>query len=219
MNISPETDNINFQSKINFVSAKEFKSKHCKHLLYCKPPTAPVESSFMKESGFWTYEVKSCTAGGIVDKNGVLGFHILDCAENIRKLKQNMQDIIKNLNHNNLSALVIGAKDLPDSQYSIPMFDTVSEIIKKVIKPSVFKRHTNIYAQTDLKYDSQTDTWMIATLIPEIPMLPYGKTKSITDIHTLLENFGSVNIAPQDRLFINGREITKEVCPEIFTHQ
>lgn len=209
-------NNINFQSKIKFVSSKDFDSRLFNHIIFCKPSTAPIENSFKKAESLRTYEVRTCTAGGIVDKDGVLGFHIYDCRDNVQKIVENLSGVIKKLNKESLSALVLGAKDMPNSRHSVPLCEAVTGIVGKILNPSVFKAHTNKFAQTDLGYSKMTDTWYIDTTIPENPMMPYAKRKSVTTLKELLGSFEKITIAPQDRLFIGGKEITKDICPDIF---
>jgi len=216
MNISVQNNNISFQSKIKFVSSKDFDSNHFSHIIFCKPSTAPLESSFKKYRSLQTYEVRTCTAGGIVDNEGVLGFHIYDCRDNVQKVIENLLEMVKKLNKDNISALVLGAKDIPNSRHSVPLCDAVTDNVSKLLKPSVFRTHTNKFAQTNLGYNKAADTWLIDTSIPKIPMLPFAERKSVTTLKELLGSFEKITIAPQDRLFVGGKEITKDICPEIF---
>lgn len=210
-----QNQNINFKSNIKFVSGKEFDSKMFRRFFYCGKPQDPFISSFVKGKDVWTPEVRTCTAGGVVDTNDVLAFHLIDKAENITEAKHSFADIIRNLTVETKSALLIGSKDVKSRKLSIPLFEQVKSELKKLVTPSVFETHTNKFAESNIGYEKATDTWFINTTYPKHPMLPY-KRVDITDFETLQNNFENIKIAPQDRLFVGGKEITPELYPEIF---
>ena len=210
-----QNQNINFKSNIKFVSGEEFDSKMFRKFFYCGKPLEPFISSFARGKNVWTPEVRTCTAGGVVDTNDVLAFHLMDKAENIDDTKRSFVDIIRDLTRETKSALLIGAKDVKERKLSVPLFEQVKRELKKLVTPSVFENHTNRYAESNIGYEKATDTWFINTTIPEHPMLP-NKRIDITDLASLQENFENIKIAPQDRLFVGGKEITPEICPEIF---
>lgn len=207
--------NLNFKANIKFVSSKEFDSKMFRQFFYCGKPKEPYIKSFVKGVDIWTPDVRTCTAGGVVDNNDVLAFHLMDKPENIDSTKRTFADIIRDFTEETKSALLIGAKNIRERKDSVPLFESVKAEIKKIVTPSIFETHKNRYAESCVGYEKATDTWFINTSIPEHPMMP-NKRIDVVDFDALQANFEDIKIAPQDRLFVGGKEITSEICPEIF---
>lgn len=181
----------------------------------CHKPAEPLRLSFIKDSDFWTGDIRTCTAGGVVDDNGALGFHLFDCAENIINAGESMPKIIDFLNGRNKSALLIGAKNLPSRCNSVPLFDRVRSIVERFVNPSIFKVHSNNFAESNVAYEKALDTWFVNTPLPKCPC--YMPNEPFVDsLESLLSAFKEIKIAPQDTLFIGERQITKQDCPKIF---
>lgn len=215
MNIQPQANRPNFQANIKFVNSKEFE-KHAFHsYFYCGKPKEPITDSFVKGDDIWTPYIRTCSAGGVVDNEGAVGFHIFDAEENIKAVKDKFADTIKNLVQNPKSALLIGSKRLDFRPDSIPLFETITDKIKKFVTPSTFKTHKHKFGESDIGYEKATDTWFIVTSKQEHPML-LNSIKEITTPEELKESFEQIKIAPQDRLFVMDKEITKSDYPEMF---
>lgn len=215
MNINSSNDKTPFSSNIRFVTSKEF-DRHCFHsFFYCGRPTLPIDSSMLKGKDIWTPDIRTCTAGGVVDSEGAAGFHIFDCRENLEKLKNDFIPAIKNMIQKPLSALIIGSKKLDRYPDSIPVFEETNSQIKKLTTPSVFKTHSNRFASTDIGYEQSTDTWFINSTYPKNPMMPDFR-EEVLSVDDLKNNFERIRIAPQDNLFIMDKPVTRGICPEFF---
>lgn len=205
----------NFTSNIKFVSGKEFDSRMFRQFFYCGKPQEPFIESFCKGCDVWTPEVRTCTAGGVVDGNNVLAFHFMDKAENIENVKTQFASTVDNMLTNVKSALILGAKKLRQRENSIPLFEKLKTELKKIVSPSIFETHKNRFAESNIGYESYSDTWFINTTYPKSIKDLYKRDDVLT-LDELLNSFGLIKIAPQDRLFVGGKEITPKICPEIF---
>lgn len=215
MKVNPVQNNVSFQSKIKFVPRKIFRDKDFLPYVDCHARTEELQRSLIRDRAFVTTEVRTCTAGGVVDENGVLGFHLYDCDENIERVGNELAKIIDFQNGKNSSALVIGSKELPSRLESVPLFDRVRGVISQFVNPSVFKTHTNPLAESNVSYEKDIDTWFVYTPLPKysayMPDEPF-----INSLESLISAFKEIKIAPQDTLFIGEKQISKEECPRIF---
>ena len=215
MNIQPQANRPNFQARINFVNTEEFE-KHAFHTYYyCAELGASLKDSFIKGHDVWTPSIRTCTAGGIVDNDGALGFHVYDAAENIKDIKNTFSGTIKDLVKTPKSALIIGSKKLNFRPESISLFETITDKIKKFVTPSTFKTHKHMFEESDIGYEKATDTWYVVTANQEDPRL-YNSIKEVVTPEALKNSFEQIKIAPQDRLFVMDKEITKKDFPEMF---
>ena len=209
------TNQMSFKSNIRFVSSEEF-GKHCLgSYFYCGGRGSELKESMKKGTDIWTSSVRSCTAGGVVDKNGAIGFHIYDIKENLNKVKDGFLNILKTAVDKPKSAIVLGSKDLKGSEESVPMFNEIEKNVKELVRPSVFKTHKNITAESDLGYEKSTDSWYIVTSHRKNPMLMTNPIE-IKTAEDLKNGFEKINIAPQDKLFVRDKEVTKSDYPEFF---
>lgn len=205
-------NNLNFKSNIHFVSSPNFRKQAFKNYFYCTS-NSPLIDSMQKGGKIWTQSVRTCSAGGLVDSKGALGFHFFNCLETIKKVKEDLIPIIQKENSKTQSALLIGAKRICDS--SPMLFDTVLEKLKEVVNPSYFKIFKNIYSECGVGYDKPSDSWFINLTVPKDDSRHYIP-KDILTLEELQNDFEEIKIAPQDKLFINGKEIKKSDAPEIF---
>ena len=215
MEIKSNNYNPKFTSKIKFISEREFDTKMFRQYFYCGKPKAPFADSFFKGVDVWTPEVRTCTAGGVVGDYSVLAFHLLDKPENIVNVKKQFINLVNNALNNTKSALLIGAKQLEDRGVYLPLFEKLVEEVKNITTPSLFQIHKNKYAESNIGYVSNIDTWFINTTSPKNPKNFFLRDDILT-LDDLLNSFESIKIAPQDKLFIDGKEITPTMCPEIF---
>lgn len=211
MKITP-TNNTSFQSKIVFVPSSAFKSENAKYF-YCKETNA-LKDSMTKACNVWTDEIRTCTGGGIADKDGVLGFHFYDSIGTLNRIKSEFSNLIKTLNQTCKSALLIGSKDMKNN-ISAQIFDATLNEVEKVTTPSIFKEYTNSTSESNIAFSSADDTWLVNTNFLKHPGF-LASAKDILSLDDLVKNFKKIQIAPQDKLFIENTEITREMCPEIF---
>ncbi len=87
--------------------------------------------------------------------------------------------------------------------------------LKEVVKPSYFKIYKSIYAESDIGYDKQTDSWFINLTKPVDAKNPMVR-KDVLTLDELKKSFEEIKIAPQDKLFVDGKMIEKKDAPEMF---
>jgi len=213
---SPSNNSQNFGSNIRFVSAKEFNALAFKDFFYCAGSAESFTKSFKKGDRIWTCGIRTCTAGGIVDEEGAVGFHIYPNFAGEEAVNSNFITIIKALLKKRIkSSLVLGSKNMKGQPYSIPIFETIAKKLKKITIPSEFETFTNLHAEADVGFDKYSDSWFINANYPPNPMLP-TKTVDITTLTDVKSAFKTIKIAPNDKLFANGKEVTREEAPELF---
>ena len=167
----------------------------------------------LKGGDIWTQSIRTCSGGGLVDNQGALGFHFFNCEETIEKVKKDLISIIQKENYQTKSALLIGGKRL--TKNSIQLIYTVLDKIKEVVNPSYFKIYKSIYAESDIGYDKQTDTWFINLTKPVDVKNPMVR-KDVLTLDELKKSFEEIKIAPQDKLFVDGKMVEKTDAPEMF---
>lgn len=198
-------NNLSFTSRINFVDEQTF-SKVAKGAFF---DCYPWQDSFKKAPEFHTYEIRSCTAGGIVDTKTkeVVGFHYYDCEtyfEGIEKFIDNLFDLIKNPDR----CLVIGGKDMPNSPFSVKSFNKFKEILSdRIANVSIFGYHLPKFDESSIHYSINNDEWNIFTGCKDMSGQFY---RFVTSPKSLNENFKTIKIADGDTLLINGKLITPE---------
>lgn len=212
MNINP-VNNTSFKSKIVFVPLKFFETTNAKYF-YCNDENNALRGSIIKAHNIWTDEIRTCTGGGIVDENGVLGFHFYDSINTLNKIKEEFLQAIQKFSKNCKSALLIGSKEMEDG-VSAKVFDATLEDVKKYTAPSIFREYTNRSAQSNIEFVANEDTWYVNTNYLKYPGY-LASEQDVLSLDVLRKNFKEIKIAPQDRLFIEEEEITKDMCPEIF---
>ena len=215
MKIQSQNFTQNFTSNIKFVSGKEFDSRRFSNFFYCGNPDGQFIDSFCKGYDIWTHEVRTCSAGGVVDNDSALAFHLFDKSENIDNVKNMFRNIVADVIGKPKSALLIGGKRLPKCENSVPLFEKLKAELKKITPTSIFEVHKNKFAESNIGYESYSDTWFINTTSPNC-FKPLTAEDDVLTLSRLLDNFETIKIAPQDRLFTNGSEITSSDCPAIF---
>lgn len=211
MNINP-VNNTSFKSKIVFIPLNAFEGRGATHF-YCKENPDKLMDSMIKAHNIWTHDIRTCTGGGIVDESGVLGFHFYDSITTLKKIKSEFTQLVQSFNSKCKSALLIGSKEMDDG-ISAKVFEMTLNKVKKVTTPSIFREHTNPSAQSNVEFSMDKDTWFVNTNYWE--NIYYGPEKDVSSLEELRKSFKEIKIAPQDRLFIGDKEITREMCPEIF---
>ncbi len=211
MNIQ-NNNRLNFKSNIHFVSSPNFDKQKFRSYFYCNSKK-PLMESMLKGGDIWTPNIRTCSAGGLVDNDGALGFHFFNSLETIQKVKEDLISIVKKQNCKTKSALLIGGKRITND--SVQLFSTVLDKLKDVVKPSYFKIYKSIYAESDIGYDKHTDSWFINFTNPQDDKNFFIR-KDVLTLEDLKKSFEEIKIAPQDKLFINGKEVTHNDAPEFF---
>lgn len=204
-----------FNAKIKFVDTKKFADYALDNYFYCAHPYQDLADSMIVGKKFWTSEVKSCTAGGIVGKEETLGLHIYDCHMNVRKVATSFVRTVKEKIVEPISAFIMGSKDIPSAPDSVPLYKEVAKQTKKMVTPSEFETFANKFSEADIGYIRESDTWLVNAVSLENPMLPINRTE-IETVNDLKSMFKSIKIAPQDRLFIGEKEVLVSEHPELF---
>ena len=205
-------NSLNFKSNIHFVSSPKFDKQMFRSYFYCSTKKTLMDS-MLKGGDIWTQSIRTCSGGGLVDNQGALGFHFFNSLETIQKVKEDLIPIVKKQNCKTKSALLIGGKRITND--SVQLFSTVLDKLKDVVKPSYFKIYKSIYAESDIGYDKHTDSWFINLTNP-VDVRNIMARKDILTLNALKKSFEEIKIAPQDKLFINGKEVTHNDAPEFF---
>lgn len=205
-------NSLNFKSNIHFVSSPNFDKQMFRSYFYCSTKK-PLMDSMLKGGDIWTQSIRTCSGGGLVDNQGALGFHFFNSLETIQKVKEDLIPIVKKQNCKTKSALLIGGKRITND--SVQLFSTVLDKLKDVVKPSYFKIYKSIYAESDIGYDKHTDSWFINLTNP-VDVRNIMARKEVLTLNALKKSFEEIKIAPQDKLFINGKEVTHNDAPEFF---
>ena len=205
-------NSLNFKSNIHFVSSPKFDKQMFRSYFYCSSKK-PLMDSMLKGGDIWTQSIRTCSGGGLVDNQGALGFHFFNSLETIQKVKEDLIPIVKKQNCKTKSALLIGGKKFTND--SVQLFSTVLDKLKDVVKPSYFKIYKSIYAESDIGYDKHTDSWFINLTNP-VDVRNIMARKDVLTLNALKKSFEEIKIAPQDKLFINGKEVTHNDAPEFF---
>lgn len=205
-------NSLNFKSNIHFVSSPKFDKQMFRSYFYCSTKK-PLMDSMLKGGDIWTQSIRTCSGGGLVDNQGALGFHFFNSLETIQKVKEDLISIVKKQNCKTKSALLIGGKRITND--SVQLFSTVLDKLKDVVKPSYFKIYKSIYAESDIGYDKHTDSWFINLTNP-VDVRNIMARKEVLTLNALKKSFEEIKIAPQDKLFINGKEVTHNDAPEFF---
>lgn len=198
-----KVDNVSFTSKINFVDAKTFYYKF-RQGLYVDP--RDVDEFVCKSNEIFTDEVRTCTAGGVIDfNNSVVGaFHFFDDFDNNLALGRFLKELFGKI-QNPQRALIVGGKQLRNSIYSIPNFTEICKGIKeRVPKVTVFGEHKFPWSETDIHYSLKDDTWTIHSMYRPYNDYKEHEVLSLEDLH---EAYKSVELAEGDSLYINGEQV------------
>ena len=206
---------ISFKSNIKFVDKRTFqnllKSRDFKYIDYGWSETIS-NRWFNKIDLLYTEKVRTCTAGAIVSPHKkAKGFHIYHSRDNHRFLDAFFHYMFESLSKPQ-RALLIGAKNLSDTPFSLANFRKAKELIgTKTKNISFFEGHSFRTSETDFCYSLKDDTWTIYS-----SFLSKGKEIPVITPQRLKRAFQKIQIASGDRLFVGGKEITRKKCPEIF---
>lgn len=208
-------NSLNFNANIKFLDGKKFGKCGLDNYFYCSYPASPLMESMATGDKFWTSQIRSCTGGGIIGKEGSLGFHLYDATKNIEKVSNYFKNIVKDNVFEPISALLIGSKDIPSAPNSIPLYNEVAKQTKKMVTPSEFKTFVDGFAEADIAYEKATDTWFVNAfhLQDKIFCTEHLEIESVNDLKSM---FKLIKIAPQDRLFIGEKEVLASEHPELF---
>ncbi len=198
------SNNISFKSDIHFINRETFCNMDAAVELF-----ACSSRDIYVGKRFWTQDVRSCSAGGVVSAfiNSV-GFHFFHDKKNFLNSSEIATHVLNKIKKPT-NALLLGGKSCDEAPYSIKLFQNLKdEFLKSVKNISIFEEHTRNYGQTHICYSRKEDNWWICS--------EYSRNKSVQDLQELLSVFKNISIAKTDRLFIAGKEITHEQAPHIF---
>ncbi len=204
--------NISFKSRINISGTKLFdklpKGERISFLIDGKNP------NILKSDIFSTFDIRTCTGGWLKseDDTTAVGFHLWDIYTD--KIFKEQLGVIKKLLIKPDGGLLIGSKRLEESPNSIKNFLKLKkELTKKTSNISWFKTIKKEYGEVDFKYSRADDTC-------NLRLLSWSKDGErctlVNSLKNLLDFFEEISISPNDRLFINGKEITEKEAPHIF---
>jgi hypothetical protein len=160
----------------------------------------------VKADEFFTEEVRTCSAGGVVDtKTGeAAGFHAYDSLDNLNKVEDILENLFGRVPNAN-RAFIVGSKDLHCAEISIPMFKAIYEGIAKRIKNvTVFREHTLPYSETDFHYASKNDTWTIHSMYRPLTDIKQYDVTTKEELNKCFKEIklanGDVLVFPEDKL-------------------
>ena len=200
-----KANQVSFKSRINFVDAKTFEKfnrgkyidfrRHLDLDYYAqnnrRPWFAkPVHSDIARANEFYTDEVRTCSAGGIVDlKTGkCAGFHFLDSVDNFEKIDDMLKTLFE-LVPNPDRALILGSKKLVCANYSIQIFEKILKGLKnKIDKVTVFREHKFPYSESDLHYNIKNDTWTIHSMFRPLTDIKVHAVDSANKLESCFKN-------------------------------
>lgn len=208
-------NNLSFKSRINIVNASEFKKSD--KGVYIDFREGKSLKSVVKAPKFYTTGIRTCTGGGVVNDDGSIGFHFWHQLER-KHLKSNLNKI-NHLMPNIKSGLLIGSKNLSKTaKESVPNFEfTKNYLMEKCSNISYFKTFTETFAEADVKYSFENDTWDIC-LFSNIKKGKNNKDNSKLTLQKLKSFFKEIYISPTDELYINGQKVEKTDAPEFFVN-
>ena len=169
-------DNISFQSKIKFISYKDFTQKVSalnKKKHYVTYPWTP--DTMKKGKNLYTDNIMDCIAGGVVDGGKVVMFHIctrthnealrtrqrgFDVNEIKRRISEKVDLANKNLHAFILGGFQMGEKSMDNSQKlnkMVKIFENL-EIPCTVIGG---RCDTHIFGRYGMFYENKSDTFFI----------------------------------------------------------
>ncbi|MBO6256497.1 hypothetical protein J6N69_00470 [bacterium] len=216
-------NNIVFGSRINFVDSKTFddfrrgayvdfrkeggfsakslsraqKYKNKFEQMINPPKMNMSRTDVILSDEFYTEGVRTCTAGGVIDlKSGkCLGFHFYDSLDNMKKVDEMIANIFDKI-PNPDGALILGGKNLKCSNYSLPIFEKITEaILSKIKRVTVLREHLYPFSETDMHYSLKNDTWTIYSMFRPVTEI---KERYISSKSDLQNCFREVKIAASD---------------------
>jgi len=197
-----QSNNISFTSKIKFVDAKTlYQLRKGKRVDYY------YDFSIIKNNDFYTEDVRTCSAGGIMNsKTGeVLGFHIFDNTKFADKIEKYIDVIFHKIKKPD-RALLIGGKKLESAPDSMPRFQKIKEaFLERIKNVSIFEEHTYRLSQSDFQYNKDIDTWFICGEYIEPNTLM--SRKEVDSEEKLKNFFKEIKLANGDSLYINDTKI------------
>lgn len=209
-----KTDKVSFTSKINFVDAKTFDKFRRGVYVDFRPENnisdrknailpwfkKYIRHDVVKADEFYTDQVRTCTAGGVIDtKTGqCAGFHFFDSLDNALETKQMLGSIFR-LVPNPDRALILGGKRLSFANYSLPIFEEILQGLKaKIDNVTVFKEHLFPHSESHLHYSLKDDTWTINSVFRYKTNLLVDH--NIDERNLLNKCFNEIEIADGDSL-------------------
>lgn len=204
------SENISFKSRIRFVDHAMFNKLKKGSQIQYKHGTPNI----VKDKEFFSEEIRTCSGGGLVKSSvEAEGFHLLDDVVNFNNLHDFMVYLFRYVKNAD-RGLLLGSKELGTRPYSVKIFEKLKKVFQaRVPNVSIFEGHTYSNAQTHFYYSVKDDMW---TICSEYRPVGTQKLIPVTTLEQLKKVYRNVSIADGDTLFINGREITPDMVPELF---
>ncbi|MEI8377697.1 MAG: hypothetical protein WCF95_04075 [bacterium] len=201
-------NNISFKSNIHFVDKKTFDRIKQGAEIFVSPGM-----EMHRGKNFWTEEVKTCSAGGFISDFDAVGFHCYHSKRNFEKAQRRAANVLNKIKEPK-NGLLIGGKSHQKCPYSMSLFENLKgEFSSKVKDISIFEKLKKYYGQTHMYYSKKEDTWWLCS---QYKSSAKASLKTVQHFPALLDFFKNISIAKTDRLFVEGKEITREKAPKIF---
>ena len=207
--------NPSFTSRINVISWNKF----------AKLPEKGYEFIDFDEFGnndrklankFKAFGIRTCCGGGLTSKHKdvALGFHVWGNKCNLKNIISEIDDYAKN---KDLNGFLIGGKNLYDTSQSVINFNNLQKTLKRNLGDfSYFKMFKKKYGEAYICYSKDTDTWNISLSYFNSGSM-FSLRHTATKLKSFLAMFEEIHISDKDVLFIGGKQITKDIAPQIFS--
>ena len=205
--------NISFQSRINFVSPKEFSQIKIKNRskFISWGEDSPL---YVKNGIFDTVDIKTCTGGWFTDGvSKALGFHWLDDIKNYFCLDSMCDDVFNVFQNSDINGLIVGGKNLEYCQYSLKITDKVIDYFKKKVKHlTIFQEHNTIFGQTSYLYILKNNTCTICAEYTD----KNGYYQNVQNLKDLKRCYKRIIVADNDVICFNGVEVPREKLKQFY---
>jgi len=194
-----KTNSISFTSRINFIPERVFDNIINKgsFIDWAQPETMIKKA----DSDIWTYGIRTCTAGGIINSKTkeVVGFHIYDNEDNFLNIDTLLKRLFK-LMPNADGALIIGGKDIYNRRYSTPIFNKIKEaLLQNIPNVTIFEKHKIPNSESNICYSALKDEWYLNTIYSRGFS---AKLENVKNKKELCDNFEKIQISKNDILNI-----------------
>ena len=207
---------INMQNQVSFTSKIQFVDPY--HFLKIRKGDRigykHNEVNILKSPLFYSEDIRTCTGGGLVNPQiEAEGFHFWDDLKNKKNFNLIMNSLFRFIK-NPKQALLIGSKEINSNPLSTEQFQKIKQIfLERVPNITIFEKHRFRNSESHYHYNLKDDTWTICSTYNRPNNLTQNTIKTIADLKNCFEY---IQISPQDKLYINNKEIIPKDYPDIF---
>ncbi len=206
-----KTDGVTFKLRINIVPEKAFEElkqgayvdvRNIKQL----PDDIKLRVGIIKSDEFYTDGIRTCTAGELAntETKETICFHYYDDLNNLENVKTFINFLFGEIKNPD-QGFLIGSKNLKNSNYSLPIFQSFyEEFTKRVKNLSVFREHLFKDSESNIHYSQKGNILNISSTFRENMGTNYS---DLTSPGLLNNCYKEIKLANGDKLYINGTEV------------